>query len=360
MTSVVSDPLLSSYANYVSNANDSTQQQTSDADTSPPQAEDSATTVTLSDEAQAALSKRDQVIADALAKMTQLLTDTGRMSPLENGKLAVDLSSFDREQVYAMASNADQKFSSDEVEAGKLELQRRFDAAMAGPAAVVRATGDFEPIYRRAREYLDAMTDEEKATATWREQSAAVNDGLRQLAEDPDRTVTALEGDPILDYFNRVTDGEVAADRDFADVAKDARLALDKIYDDAEAAGRGRSTSLDVSEFNGRFLSAIALNEDDQFSRTEVHAANMEMRSRSSRALLQAYELSKTSNDPTSFSKGIISAYGSMTPEERQAAGWNEGFYSTVVSHYQSSVNIAKMFSNSLDQSSGVNLFNYL
>lgn len=360
MTSIISDPLLSQYTNYVTGTGSGTQQLATDTETSSQSTEDSATTVTLSDEAQAVLSKRDQVIADALAKMTVLLADTGRTSPVENDKLVVDLSMFDREQIYAMASNADQKFSVDEVKAGGLELQRRFDAALSGPAAVVRATGDFEPIYQSAREYLDAMTDEEKATATWRNQSAAVNDALRQLEEDPDRTVATLEDDPVLDYLSRVASGDADGGRDFTDIAKDARVVLDKIYDDAEAAGRGRGTSLDVSEFNGQFLSAVALNESNTFSRSEVHTATMEMRSRSSQALLQAYKLSKSSDDPTSFSKNIISAYGSMTAEERQAAGWSEDFFGTVLGHYHSSGRIAEMFSATSTQSGGTNLFNYI
>ena len=62
-----------------------------------------ATSVTLSDEAMAALAERDfaTVLADAQSKLATLLTEAERTSPLEGGKLALDLSSLDPRELYA-------------------------------------------------------------------------------------------------------------------------------------------------------------------------------------------------------------------------------------------------------------------
>ena len=309
---------------------------------------DHATKVTLSDAAKAQMSEKpyETVIADAHTHMKEILEKAKRTSPLEKGQLAVDLSQFDRRELFAMASNADQKFSADEVKAATLELQRRFDAALAGPLAVARVIDDFKVLYRSASDYLDSMSAEEKATDTWKHQKAAVKEALAQLEADPNSPLPGNEHDPVFDYIKRVDAGEAGKTRDFADVTRDARAALDNQYEEARAAGKRLSQALDVSHFDDRSLSAIALNNDDQFSNSEVWAAKMETRSRTSKAILAAYDNSIISNDPNSLAKNIIAQYGSMSDEERQAAGWSEDFYNKVVSSYQTSVRISEMLSS--------------
>lgn len=351
MISIVTNSYTSQYATsryadiHVNTARREQEGQTGAAENS---SSDHAAKVTLSEAAKAKISEKpyETVIADAHAHMKEILEKAKRTSPLEKGELAVNLSQFDRRELFAMASNADQKFSTDEVKAATLELQRRFDAALAGPLAVARVIDDFKVLYRSASDYLDSMSAEEKATDTWKHQKDAVNEALAQLEADPSSPPSDNEHDPVLDYIRRVDAGEASKERDFSDVASDARAALDKQYEEASAAGKRLSQALDISHFDDRSLSAIALNNEDQFSNSEVWAAKMEIRSRTSKAILAAYDNSIISNDPNSLAKNIIAQYGSMSDEERQAAGWSEDFYNKVVSSYQTSVRISEMFSS--------------
>src|SRR5690606_21893870 len=108
------------------------------AATTTPGSDAAATAITLSEAAMAALAERDftTVLADARTKLAGLLADADRLTPLQDGQLALDLSSLDQRELYAMASDAG--FSADEQEAAGLEMQRRLEAALAGPAAVAR------------------------------------------------------------------------------------------------------------------------------------------------------------------------------------------------------------------------------
>ncbi|WP_395821800.1 hypothetical protein [Devosia sp.] len=136
----------------------------------------SATTITLSDAAKAALAVKPftEVVADARASMDKLLTTASLTSPLKDGKLAVDLSKVDRRELYAMSVNAEQKFSPDEQKAAQIELQNRFDQALAGPTAVGRVTGKIDGLYTAALAYFDSMGPEEKSTAAYADARKAI------------------------------------------------------------------------------------------------------------------------------------------------------------------------------------------
>jgi len=347
MTSIVTNTYTSQYADIL--ASSQRQQIETQANTAGSPSSNDATKVTLSEAAKAKMSEKtyDTVIADARARMKEILENANRTSPLEGDELAVDLSQLDRRELFAIASNADQNFSVDETKAAALEQQRRFDAALVGPTSVARVTGDVTTLYETARDYLDAASAEEKKTSIWRNQKAAVDEALSHLESSPNAVPTDIKNDPVAGYLKRVANGEAGKEREFSDVTNDARATLDRQYEDAKAAGKRPSQALDVSQFSGRSLSAIALNSNDQFSDTEVRAAKTEVRTRSGNAILAAYEQSKSSSDPTSLAKNIISQYGSMSSEERQAAGWSDDFYKTVLSNYQTSASIAQMFSSS-------------
>ena len=109
-----------------------------------PATSDAATSVTLSDAARAALETKPlaTVLAEAREKLTALLATAGRTTPLQDGKLALDLTSLDARELYGIANATDDSFTTDEKTAAGLEMQRRFDAAMAGPAAIARVTGN--------------------------------------------------------------------------------------------------------------------------------------------------------------------------------------------------------------------------
>lgn len=313
-----------------------------------------ATNVTLSEAAKAAMQAKDfaTVTAEARANLTALLAGAGLESPLKDGRLAADLSKTDRRELFAIASNAGQGFSADEQRAAAIELRNRFDATLAGPAAVARVTDDIKGLYTAALACLDAMGPEEKASAAWADQKSAVDEALKQFAADPRAVPTGIAHDPVTAYLARVETGDTGKPRDFTSVTADVRAALDRQYADARAAGKdlvfsARRTSgqqADLSAFDSRALSAIALNNGGKFSETEALAAQRELRARSGAAVLAGLKHAGSSGDPAAFAKNLISVYGSMSGEERQAAGWSSAFYDTVLANYQTSTKIAQMF----------------
>lgn len=314
-------------------------------------AESPATTITLSSEAQAALAKKDfaTVLADAHAKLLTLLKDANRTSPLKDGKLALDLSSLDPRELYAMSS--DKSFSPDEREAAGLEMQRRFESAMSGPAAVAKVTGDFTGLYKAAAVYLDSLGDEEKNGTDWIAGRDAVTEGLKQLQSDPKTLPDAGDQDPVALYLALANAGQTQQ-QDIKDVATSARASLDALYAKAIKDGKVPTfnkqttvgTYIDMSSFPSRTLSAIALNTDNKFAPEETNAAQAALRTKSGAALLAGFKSASKSSDPTAFSQNIISVYSSMSEEERQAAGWSPDFYAAALASYQTTNKLTEMF----------------
>lgn len=298
----------------------------------------SATTVTLSDAAKAAMTIKDfvAVIADARATMDKLLSDAQLTSPLKDGKLALDLSKVDRRELYAMSINAEQKYSVDEQKAAQIELQNRIDQALAGPTAVGRVTGKIDGLYTAALAYFDAMGPEEKATAAYADARKAIETMIAKLKTDPGTLPGTVPNDPVNDYMQRLAEGETGELRDIADVGTDARATLDAQY----AAG---SSAPDYAEFDSRSLAAVALNTGDAFSEAEVRAAKSEMRSRTGAAVLAALKASDAATNPAGFSENVISLYGAMSGEERAAAGWSDNLYAAAVASYQTASKLASM-----------------
>jgi len=281
----------------------------------------------------------------------------------------MSIGQLDRRQLYAVAANAEGKFSADEQAAAKTEQQRRLDATLAGPFAVARVTDDVEGIYTAALAWLDGASTEEKSTPAWSSQRAALLEAQKQLAANPDKT-PQVDGDIVADYIQRITAGDDPTTlRDFSAVASDARAALDAQYAAARAAGKTLTFSgtqksgqpVDFSQFDSRSLAAIALDQDNKFSPQEVFAAKQAMAQRSSSTILAG--LRSAASDPASFAKNLISAYASMSPEERSAAGWSDQLYSAAVQSYNTAASIAQIFGDSTaspGQSSALSLLDTL
>lgn len=349
MTSTSTVGYTPSYAQIIANAQRSAQPAAATT-TSTSAPGTSATSVTLSEAAKAALAAEKDfatVTADARATLDKLLADAKLTSPLKDGVLALDLSKVDRRELYAMSINSNQAFTVDEQKAAAIELQNRFDQALAGPTAVGRVTGSLKGLYDAALAYFDAMGPEEKATATWADQRAALAEMVKKLAADPSTLPGAVANDPVDAYMQRLAKGETGELRDIGDVALDARTTLDAQY---KETGNNKP---DYSAFDSRSLAAVALNSGGQFDVTEVRAASNEMRTRSASALLQTLKASGTSSDPGAFAQNVISLYGAMSPEERAAAGWSENLYAAAVSNYQSSVKLAGL----LGSATGTSVF---
>lgn len=309
----------------------------------------SATNVTLSDAAKAAMAAKDfaTVIADARATMDKLLADAQKTTPLKDGKLDVDMSKIDRRELYAISSNGELKFSPDEQKAAQIELQRRFDQALAGPTSVGRVTGKIDGLYTAALAFLDLAGPEEKASVAYTDARKAVEAMIANLKTEPGTLPGAVPNDPINDYMKRLADGETEGPRNIIDVGADARATLDAQY---KAGG----ITPDYKEFDSRSLSSVALNTGNEFNEAEVRAAKNEMRSRTGSAVLAALKSSDAATNPGGFSQNIISLYGAMSPEERAAAGWSDNLYAAAVSSYQTASKLASMLNQA---SSGGSIF---
>jgi len=348
MTSVGTATSTSSltYAQIIANAQKAQQQ----ALTNPPassSSESGATNVTLSDAAKAALTTIKDfatVTTEARATLDKLLADTKLTSPLKDGKLALDLSKVDRRELYAMSTNSNQLFTADEQKAAAIELQNRFDQAMAGPTAVGRVTGSVKGLYVAALAYFDAMGPEEKASAAYVDQRAALEEMLKRIEAKPSTLPGAVPNDPVNAYMERLAGGETGKPRDIKDVAGDARTTLDAQY---KASG---SSKPDYSDFDSRSLASVALNSNGKFSATEVRTASMEMRSRSGAALLQGLKSAGTGN-AAGFAQNVISLYGAMSSEERTAAGWSENLYTAAVANYQTASKLGSLLSQATGSS---------
>lgn len=311
-----------------------------------------ATSVTLSDDALAAMAERDfaSVLADSHAKLLALLLESGRTSPLKDGKLALDISSLDQRELYAMSS--DDSFTPDERDAAGLEMQRRFEAALAGPAAIARVTGNYTGLYKAAAAYLDALGTEEKASADWKAGREAVTEGLKQLEAKPGTLPDLGPNDPVALYLALTEDRETP-DAAMPDLAVNARTTLDRLYAEALTNGKvptfDRSSKLgqfiDVSNFSSRALSSMVLDKEGQFTAEETRAARTVLHARSGAALLAGFQSANKSGDPTAFSQNIISAFSSLSAEERQAIGWSDQLYQTAMQSYVTTSKLMDMFS---------------
>ncbi len=322
--------------------------------------QDSATSVTLSDEAKAAMAERDfaQVVTDTHGKLATLLTEADRSSPLKDGRLALDLSSLDQRELYAMSSS--DTFTSDEREAAGLEMQRRFEAALSGPASIAKVTGNYIGLYKAAATYLDALGTEEKNSTEWKAGREAVAEGLKQLQTKPGTLPKLGANDPVGLYLS-LSESEGIKEPSIPDLASNARATLNRLYAQAEANGKAPTFNrnstvaqyIDISGFSSRALSSMVLDKDNNFTAEETRAARSILQSRSGAALLAGFQSASKSGDPTAFSQNVISAFSSMSAEERQAVGWSDQLYQTAMQSYVTTSKLMSMFTDATGGAGG-------
>src|SRR5882724_3990070 len=317
-----------------------------------------ATNLTLSAAARAQLASAatlkdfTAVTADARSALDGLYTAAKVKAPISNdGTTTIDLSSFDRRSLFAIATNNGGKFSPDEQKVASTELANRYNDALAPAAATSKLTGDFNSVYKAALDYLDGASGEEKATAAWSVQRAAVLKGLQATQQNPTTAPTGIANDPVAGYLAQNADGGTTATADISTVARSARATLDAQAKAATAAGKelvfgpGRKTGqqADLSSIDNRSLAAISLNQDGLFSKQESFVAKQALDSRNRASILAALKQSQTSGDPAQLSLGILNNYSSMSPEERQAANWTPAFRDNAVANYKSTRQILSM-----------------
>lgn len=336
---------------------------------------DTATNVTLSDAALAALAGQGTsggqddataktfaaVTAEARATLDQLLAAAKVTSPLSNGKPTIDLSKLDDRSLYAIASNSQGLFSSDEQTVASQEMQSRFDRAMSPKLAASDLTGNYSDVYKAAMDYLDAMSPEQQATTAWAQMRTALTQGYNVTKQNPSALPSGIANDPIADLVTRSSQNPSVSDpADFAGVANSARASLDQQALDAKRKGtqlvldpkRSTGQQVDWSGFDNQSLSAIVLNQGSQFSPQEVRAGKNELDLRNRTSILKAFQQSQSSADPRALSYSLLSQYSGMTAEQRQASNWTTGFRDTAVQNYKSASNLLSMMSQASGGSS--------
>jgi len=332
--------------------------------TSNPPDPNAATNLTLSDAAKAKLASDaatpdfTTVTNDARAALDKLYAAAKVTSPVgADGKTTIDLSSLDRRSLFAIATNNGGKFTPDEQKVASTELTNRFNTALAPAAAATSMTKNYTVVYKAALDYLDGASNEEKATATWAAQRAAVLKGFDAAKQKPDTAPSGISSDPVAAYFVQYPDGSApsTSTSSFTDVATGARAVLDAQAAAAAADGKElvydpkRKTGqlVDFSSVDNRSLSAIALNQDQKFSNLETYAAKKELDSRTRASILSSLKQSQQSGDPSQLSLGILQSYSAMSDEERQASGWTPSFRDNVVQSYKTTSNILSILQGS-------------
>jgi hypothetical protein len=318
----------------------------------------SATQLTLSAAARAQLanaaSAKDfaTVISDTRAALDALYKAAGVTTAIDSsGKATIDLASLDQRALFAIASNAGGQFTDAEQNLAGAERLSRFNAALSPAAQTAKLTGDYGTVYTAAASYLDGASSEEKATATWQTERAAIDKGLAATQNDPSKAPTGISNDPVASYLAQYPGGSSTTSQSFASVAKAVRAKLDAQASLAAAAGKelvydaGRKTGqlADLSQIDNRSLSAIALNQDQLFSREESSAAKQALDARNRASILTALKQSQSSGDPTKLSLGILNAYSAMSSEERTAANWTPALRDHAVQSYKSTSSLLSM-----------------
>lgn len=289
--------------------------------------------LTLSDSATAS---PEEVSQKVRARLDALLKAAGITSPLNaDGRLAMDLSGLDRRELYAMTRDTARDFTGDEERAASLELNRRFDAMMSAATTAARGSGTVKSLYQKALDYLGGAGPEEKQSATWQKQKAALESGLKQLAADPSTMPEDNEDDPVQAYLDRIT-GHGNRPQSAEDLIKDARAALDL----KNTGTRRPSEGPDVSDFAADTLSAIVLDKSGTFSATEVSAAKRELRQRANQSLLTALKGASGTGD---FATRIMEMYSSTSAGERQAAGLSDQLYTKAMASYRTAMKLDAM-----------------
>lgn len=326
-----------------------------------------ATQVTISDAARALLAGQysDQdfatVTTDARTALDNLYKAANVSTPFADNEPTIDISGLDRRAVYAIASNSQGLFTADEQKLAQQELQTRFDTAMKPALDAAKLLNDYSSLYKTALAYFDGMSPEEKADPSWVQQRGALTQGYQAALQNPAALPQNIPNDPVAAFITR--DAEAPASdpaQDFDTVATKARAALDQQYLAAKNNGknlvfdasRRNGQLVDFSSFNNQSLSAISLNEGNQFSQAESYAAKQALSERTRTSILKTFQQGASSGDPRAASLGLIQQYQAMTPQERQAAGISSGLLDVAVSNYKSTTQLMSMFSQTAASSS--------
>jgi hypothetical protein len=114
--------------------------------------------------------------------------------------------------------------------------------------------------------------------------------------------------------------------KDFTDLADEVRSSLDTLYAAEKAAGKPQTANF--ANLSGRALSAVVLNQGNQFTPTEQRQAKIALDQQTRQDFVTATQGGMSMSSLASYSQSLVQQYDAMTPEERQARGWTEQFRS--------------------------------
>jgi len=112
--------------------------------------------------------------------------------------------------------------------------------------------------------------------------------------------------------------------RDFTDLANEIRSSLDTLYAAENAAGKPQSANF--ANLSGRALSAVVLNQGNQFTPAEQRQAKAALDQQTRAAFAAATRGGMNMSSLSSYSQSLVTQYDAMSAEERQARGWTQSF----------------------------------
>jgi len=152
-------------------------------------------------------------------------------------------------------------------------------------------------------------------------------EGNASGATTPAATTTATSDDSGVS----ISDGAQAASSeaddnkmDFTDLAKEIRSSLDTLYAAEKTAGKPQTANF--ANLSGRALSAVVLNQGNQFTPAEQRQAKAALDNQTRQDFAAATQGGMSMSSLASYSQSLVTQYDAMSPEERQARGWTEAF----------------------------------
>ena len=112
--------------------------------------------------------------------------------------------------------------------------------------------------------------------------------------------------------------------KDFGDLANEIRSSLDTLYAAEKTAGKPQAANF--ANLSGRALSAVVLNQGNQFTPTERQQAKAALDQQTRAAFISATSSGMSMSSLSSYSQSLVTQYDAMSPEERQARGWTPSF----------------------------------
>ena len=112
--------------------------------------------------------------------------------------------------------------------------------------------------------------------------------------------------------------------KDFGALATEIRSSLDTLYKAESDAGKPQTANF--ANLSGRALSAVVLNQGNQFTPSEQRQAKAALDQQTRSDFTTATQGGMSMSSLSTYSQSLVTQYDAMSPEERQARGWTQSF----------------------------------